>query len=134
MQELSEMQKEKIGEICRSFGVTILLLFGSQISGKTNEESDIDLAFAGGRPLTFDEAAFNAELQAVFGARRVDTVNIFKTNPLLKKRIFDEHLPLYIENSFLYHSLASYAVKSYLETKHLRDNLREYLNKKYVSH
>jgi len=46
MQELNERQKEKIGEICRNFGLPILLLFGSQVSGKTHGESDIDLAFA----------------------------------------------------------------------------------------
>jgi predicted nucleotidyltransferase len=132
MFEISEKQKEKISEVCRRFGISVLLLFGSQVSGKTHSESDIDLAFAG-RRLTFEEeAAFNAELQAILGQSRVQTVNIFKTSPLLKKRIFDEHIPLYVADAFLYHSLAGYAIKSYLETKHLREALDKYLHQKYV--
>jgi len=135
MFKVSEKQKEKIIEVCRRFGVDVLLLFGSQVSGKTHAESDIDLAFAGRRRLSFDEeAAFNAELQTILGQSRVQTVSIFKTSPLLKKRIFDEHIPLYVADAFLYHSLASYAIKSYLETKHLRDALNNYLRQKYVHH
>lgn len=133
MIEISEKQKEKIARICRSFGVKILLLFGSQISGKIHKESDFDLAFVGGRPFDFEETArLNAELQSIFGEARVETVDILKTSPLLKKRIFDDHAVLYLDNKFLYYSLASYASKSYLETKFLRDNLTKYLNKKYV--
>lgn len=133
MLELSERQKDKIVEICRNFGVKILLLFGSQIGGKIHKESDIDLAFASGRSLNFEKAArFNAELQSVFGENKVETVDILKTSPLLKKRIFDEHAALYIDNKFLYYSLASYALKSYIETKFLRENTGKYLNQKYA--
>ena len=133
MFQLEEKQKQKIAEMCQNFGVTLLLLFGSQVSGKIHEESDIDLAFASNHHLSFEEETrLNAELQAIFGEQPIQTVNIFKTNPLLKKRIFDEHLPLYVESSFLYYTLASYAIKSYLETKQLRDNVGEYLKQKYV--
>lgn len=133
MLELKELQKQKIEQICRDFRVSILLLFGSQVSGKTTKESDIDLAFAGDHSLTFEEESqFNAELQAVFGEPRVETIDLYKTNPLLKKRIFDGHTPLYLENYFLYHTLASYALKSYIETKHLRDNVERYLKQKYA--
>jgi len=131
--DIKENQKNKIAEICDSFGVEILLLFGSQVFGKTHKESDIDLAFAGSKPFDFERhAAFNTELQSVFNDKKVETVNIFQTNPLLKKNIFDEHLPLYIKNDYLYHSLESYAQKSYLETKLMRENLKKYLMQKYV--
>lgn len=131
--EIQERQKNKIIEICRQFGVKILLLFGSQVSQKTHKESDIDLAFASQHSLDFEQhAAFNSELQAVFGDTRVETVDILKTNPLLKKMIFDEHIPLYVEDKNLYYSLSSYAVKGYLETKILRENLKRYLMEKYV--
>lgn len=133
MLELKERQKEKIAEICRRFGVKILLLFGSQVSGQTHKESDVDLAFASSKQLDFNELAkLNAELQAIFGDQRVETVDFFKTSSLLKKKIFDEHLPLYLEDKFFYYTLASYALKSYLETKFLRENLSRYLTQKYV--
>lgn len=132
MLELTEAQKQGIAEICRSYGVKLLLLFGSQVAGKTHRESDVDLAFSADRAFDFEnESRFNADLQAVVGSSRVDTVNISKTSPLLKKRIFDEHQALYVGDAFLYNSLASYAVKSYLETKEFRDNLAVYLSKKY---
>ena len=132
MVEISPAKKELIAETCRSYGVKILLLFGSQIDGKTYSESDIDLAFLG-KKLSFDELSrFNTEFQKIFGQEKIDTVSLLPLNPLIMKRIFDNHQILYLEDRFLYHTLASYAVKSYLETKFLRENLKNRLEEKYV--
>lgn len=132
MLQLSHKQKGKIAEICKKFGAEILLLFGSQVSNKTHRESDIDLAFAADRPFNFEEKPASTRNCRPYSARGVETMDILKTNPLLKKRIFDEHQPLHVTNKFLYYQLASYAVKSYLETKALRDYLVSYLDKKYA--
>jgi len=133
MFNLSEIQKKKIEEICRRYGVQILLLFGSQIANKTTQESDIDLAFFIDKKLTFEaESKLNSELQNIFGTTRVDTVDLRKASPLLLKRIMDSHLPLFISNQNKYFEIQSYAIKSYIETKFLRDYLKDYLNAKYA--
>lgn len=129
---ISAQQKEKITEVCQKYGVKILLAFGSQVEGRTHSESDLDLAFLG-RKLSFQELAeFNTELQNIFGESKIDTVCLLPLNPLILKRIFDNHQVLYLEDRFLYHTLSSYALKSYLETKFLRDNLKNRLEEKYV--
>lgn len=134
MFELSGKQKKKIKEICGNFGIKILLLFGSRAENQVHPESDYDFAYAGPK-LSFNEAArFNADLQTIFGAAKVETVDIFSASPLLKKKIFDAYIPLFVKDKFLLHQLQSYAVKSYLETKFLREYLDEYLRKKYVRH
>jgi len=129
---VKDEQKKLIIEVCQKYGVKILLLFGSQVDGKTHSESDLDIAFAG-KKLSFGELAkFNANLQAVFQIEKIDTVSLFSLTPLILKRIFDRHQILYLEDRFLYHNLASYALKSYIETKFLRENLKNRLEKKYV--
>ncbi len=133
MLNISDKQKEEIGKICETFGVTLLLLFGSQVSGKTHDESDIDLAFATKRKLSFKEhAKLNSEFQSILGKNRIDTVDLLTAGPLLKKLIFDEHNSLYIADKELYYSMANYAMKSYIETKPLREYTRQFLHKKYV--
>ena len=129
---VSNEQKELIAKVCQKFGVKILLLFGSEVDGRTHKESDVDVAFLG-KKLSFEElAGFNTELQKIFGRERIDTVSLLPLNPLILKRIFDNHQVLYLKDRFLYHTLSSYAIKSYLETKFLRENLKKRLEEKYV--
>ena len=132
MVDISSEKQNLIAKTCQKFGVKILLVFGSQVEGRTHRESDLDLAFAG-KKLSFEELAeFNLELQKVFQEDKVDTLNLFAANPLILKRVFDNHQIIYLEDRFLYHNLASYAVKSYIETKFLRENLKNRLEEKYV--
>lgn len=132
MVEVSSEKNKQIAAVCRKFGVKVLLLFGSQLEGKIHSESDIDVAFAGDK-LSFDRLAeFNTELQKIFSHEKVDTVNLVPLNPLILKRIFDNHRILYLEDRFLYHTLSSYAIKSYIETKFMRENLKSHLEQKYV--
>ena len=129
---VSNEQKELIAKVCQKFGVKILLLFGSEVDGRTHKESDVDVAFLG-KKLSFEElAGFNTELKKIFGRERIDTVSLLPLNPLILKRIFDHHQILYLEDRFLYHTLSSYAIKSYLETKFLRENLKKRLEEKYA--
>ncbi|MDO8574565.1 MAG: nucleotidyltransferase domain-containing protein [bacterium] len=129
---ISNEQKELIAAVCQKYEVKILLLFGSEVDGRTHKESDVDVAFLG-KKLSFEELAqFNTELQKVFGREKIDTVSLLPLNPLILKRIFDNHQVLYLKDRFLYHTLSSYATKSYLETKFLRENLKKRLEEKYV--
>ena len=129
---ISNEQKELIAAVCQKYEVKILLLFGSEVDGRTHKESDVDVAFLG-KKLSFEELAqFNTELQKVFGREKIDTVSLLPLNPLILKRIFDNHQVLYLKDRFLYHTLSSYAIKSYLETKFLRENLKKRLEEKYV--
>ncbi|MEK7138242.1 MAG: nucleotidyltransferase domain-containing protein [Patescibacteria group bacterium] len=132
MVEIAAERQNLIAKTCQKFGVKILLLFGSQVYGRIHSESDIDLAFLG-KKLSFEELAqFNTELQKIFNHDKIDTVSLLPLSPLVMKRIFDNHQILYLENRFLYHTLSTYATKSYLETKFLRENLKKQLEKKYV--
>src|SRR3989344_3778944 len=121
---ISNEQKELITAVCQKYEVKLLLLFGADVDGRTRLESDVDLGFLG-KKLSFEKLAeFNTEFQKIFGREKIDTVSLLPLNPLILKRIFDHHQILYLEDRFLYHTLSSYATKSYLETKFLRENLK----------
>ena len=73
---LTSVDRERIAEICRRFGVAELLVFGSQARGDAADGSDVDLAYtlAPGRHLGFAVNRLEDELSEVFG-QPVDLVS-----------------------------------------------------------
>lgn len=88
MNEIEE--KNVIIEILKKHEVKRASLFGSVITGKATEESDIDLLveFEGKKTL-LDLAGLKIELEKVLG-KKVDVLTYKSLHPLLKERILKE--------------------------------------------
>ena len=70
--------------------IKLLILFGSQASGKTHLRSDVDVAALGDRPLTGDEKeAVRERMARQFKASEdaVDVVDLWNAPPLLAQEI-----------------------------------------------
>ena len=82
--DIVDAQRQAIQDIATRYHLTLILLFGSQASGTTHRESDIDLAYAAEHPLDFaSERQINDELGDVFHTDKIDIVNIAHASPLL---------------------------------------------------
>ena len=115
---ISEKQKEKIREIAEKYELRLILLFGSQSSGRTHKESDFDIAFLPTKNLSFDqENHLNYEFTNIFQNDRVDTVDMRKAPPLLLFAIFKKCLILFEEDNLIFSTYKSYAFKKYIEIK-----------------
>lgn len=89
----SEVQ-QKIIPILKRHGVLRAALFGSLISGKMKEDSDIDLLIDLEQEKSLrDLVALKLELEEVLG-RNVDVVEYVTIHPLLKERILREKVPV----------------------------------------
>lgn len=89
----SEVQ-QKIIPILKRHGVLRAALFGSLISGKMKEDSDIDLLTDLEQEKSLrDLVALKLELEEVLG-RNVDVVEYVTIHPLLKERILREKVPV----------------------------------------
>ena len=90
---IGEVQ-QKIIPILKRHGVLRAALFGSIISGKMKEDSDIDLLIELDQEKSLlDLVALKLELEEVLG-RKVDVVEYVSIHPLLKERILREQVPV----------------------------------------
>jgi len=122
--EINQKQKEKIQEIAKKYQLKLVLLFGSQVSGKTNKESDFDVAYLSKKDLSFDEENYlNYEFTNIFQHDRVDTVNIKKASPLLLFGIFRECRVLFEQDDLIFPTYRAYVFKKYVEAKPLLEEM-----------
>ncbi|CAB4363162.1 unannotated protein [freshwater metagenome] len=86
----------RLADVCRSFGVIELSVFGSVARGEQRPESDIDLLFvlAPGVRLGFALFDFERELEAVLG-RPVDLLSKDTIHRLIRDAILAEAKVLY---------------------------------------
>lgn len=111
--------KPQIKELAEKYGLSLVLLFGSQVSGKTHKESDYDFAFAAGRYISPRETAeiifdFTRELKL---GNNIELVNLKNAPPFLMKQIAMNSLLMYEKEPHSYNLFKIYAIKRYMEEK-----------------
>ena len=128
--------KPQIKELAKKYGLDLVMLFGSQVTGKTHKESDFDIAYLSDKKLSFeDEGRIIIDLALIIGARDERLVNLCsvkEAGALLLKEIFDRHQVLFCADRNVYDSYKIFAVKNFIESRPLFD-LRDYLIGKYFA-
>lgn len=118
--DITEKQKQKIEEIAKKYGLKLVLLFGSRVSGRIHKESDFDVAYLPEKNLSFDdEIDVNLQFTFIFPQERyrVDTVDMRKAPPLLLFGIFRECQILFKKDDLIFPTHRAYAYKKYIEAK-----------------
>lgn len=131
-----ERIKPQIKELADKYNLSLVLLFGSQITGKTHKESDFDIAYLSDKKLSFkDEGRIIIDLAPIIGSRDERLVNlcsIKEAGALLLKEIFDKHQVLFCADRDVYDSYKIFSIKNFIESRPLFD-LRDCLIKKYFT-
>lgn len=113
---ITKKQKDKIKKLAKKYDLKMVLLFGSQATGKTHKESDIDIAFLPEKKISFkDDYYLNYEFTNIFQNDKIDTVNLRGANPLLMYAIFKNPKILYEKDRFIFYNYENYAFKRYVE-------------------
>lgn len=92
MNKLIKENIEELQEVCRKNAVAELYIFGSALSNKFSDQSDLDFAYVlreGLSPVEYGEAFFNLmeDLERLFD-RKIDLVSYrIVKNPILKEEI-----------------------------------------------
>ena len=77
--------KDTYDALCNKHGLLLLLLHGSQVTGKTHQESDIDIAIVRDTKKTdIDMLALQQDLSELFGSDRIDITDLTHADPLLQ--------------------------------------------------
>jgi len=132
----AEKIKPQVKNLAEKYGLSLLMLFGSQVTGKTHKESDFDVAYLADKKLSFeDEGRIIIEIAKIIGVRDerlVNLCNIKESGALLLKEIFDRHQVLFCADRNVYDSYKIFSVKNFIESRPLFD-LRDFLIKKYFA-
>lgn len=128
---MSKEINKKIKDLAEKYDLSLVLLFGSQVTGNTHSESDFDVAYVSNKKLTFDdEVKFNTSLTDVFRNDKVSLVNLKTASPLLAKQIVMNCKIFYEKKGHLFSDLLTYTLRTYEEASPLFDLRRHYLNYK----
>lgn len=87
---------DRLDAVCRRYGISTLLVFGSVARGESTPSSDIDLLYdlRPGARLGWEVDDLADELAEVFG-RPVDLVARAALHPMLRAAVLEEARPVY---------------------------------------
>jgi predicted nucleotidyltransferase len=122
--------KPEVKKLAEKYHLSLVVLFGSQVSGITHPQSDVDFAFLPEKRMSLIEIA---KMQIVFSQRlklkNLELVDLRAAPPLLLKQIAKKSVLLYEKEPFLFANFKIYALKCFMEAKKLLDLRESSLNK-----
>ena len=117
---LAPDKKSEVAALAQKYGISLLMLFGSQATGKTHERSDADFAFASQRKLSPREIAEMAfELTALTAFPRIELVDVRDAPPMLLRNIATTGIAAYEAEALAFARFKIYAIKRFMEAKKL---------------
>jgi predicted nucleotidyltransferase len=119
---------EELAPLAKRHGITMILRFGSSVTGKLHEHSDVDLAVLVERmPGSLESyAELLRDLQRLYPNREVDVAFINRADPLFLKKITDACHLVYGSIRDL-QRLKIYAFKRYHDHRKYLDLERKYV-------
>lgn len=119
---IKEIDKNKIENIARKHGLTLVVLFGSQATGLTHKNSDIDVGYLATGVLDYREHYEITEaLIQIFRIKDVELVNLENVSPDMNKQVTDEGIVLFESENGIFDKFVMNSQRRYIETKPLRE-------------
>jgi len=131
-----EKIKNDIEILAVKYHLSLVILFGSQASGKTHAKSDTDIAFTSDKRIRpYEVAKMHLEFTQCLKIKNIELVDLHDAPPLLLREIARQSIVLYEKDQSQFARLKIYALKRYMEAKpllSLRTKSREDFVRNYV--
>jgi len=112
--------KPKIKNLAEKYRLSMVIVFGSQVKGKTHSQSDVDLAFVSEKSLgPSDIAKMQIEFAENLKVKNLDMTAINGAPPFLLKQMAQNSIVLYEKEHSLFAKFKIYAFKRFMEAKNL---------------
>ena len=123
-------KKGPIKKLALKYDLALVVLFGSQVTGKTHKESDYDIAYlSSGKKINLEEEIkINNELIEIFKHNAIQLVNLKNVSPLLGKKIVEHAIVLYEKERHLFDTFFISALRLYDEARPLFDLRSHYVS------
>lgn len=121
--------KSKIKKIAKDHNLSLVILYGSQATGRANKDSDIDIAVLGFEPIGFEKLTdLNNEFADIFETKEIDVKLLHRVDPLFRFQVMRDGVLLF-GKSRDFNSFRAYAFRDYFDSQDLF-RLKEILIKK----
>jgi len=121
--------KAQLEPLARRHGLRLIVLFGSQVTGRTHPESDVDVAVWAARPITPGRRdRLWSELTDLFQTE-IDLALLNHAEPLLMKHVARTGRLLYESRRWAWEEFKGFAFRYYLDTRKFRDDLARHLDR-----
>ncbi len=122
------MKNEQIKSFCEENDIELLIIFGSQASGKITPVSDIDVAVKLAKGVEASKLELIYQLDSLLNGKDIDLVILTdNTDPLLLYEIFSNGKLLYEKSPGIFDAGRLRAWKLYIDTEKLRMVQKKYL-------
>ena len=126
--EITEKQQQKIRELAETYGLKLVLLFGSQARGTTHQQSDVDIGFLSDRSMSLSEIAnVEFEMSQQLHMPRLELVSLGGMSSLFLRQVITDGRILYEGKSGEYASFVSCVFRRFVEERPLRELRRQSL-------
>lgn len=122
IKKLLREKQEEIAKIAKNYDLDMVVLFGSQATGRTHPKSDIDIGYTSQMRLELDTRfKIETEISVLLHRGDIEFVDLRRISPVMKQIIADEGILLYEIRPGTFEAFCMYAFKLYVETKPLRE-------------
>ncbi len=123
--------RRKVQAFARAFDLDLVVLFGSQATGKTHPRSDVDLAVRTTLPYAQRDLAWHHKLWSAVGDLcshdEVDTVVLNDSDSLMLFEVATDGKALFEQGPATFIEFQSYAARRYWDDEKFRRMEHEYL-------
>lgn len=109
--------KNALVEVAVKHRLDLIVVYGSQASGRSNERSDIDVAVLPAGSGSFDFDAVYCRLAEILNIADVDLVNLRNASSLLAWNVALEGVPIFARESETWNRFRLKAVKRYEDVR-----------------
>jgi predicted nucleotidyltransferase len=129
MTDMKRPNSTRLKSIAKRYGLRLVILFGSQVTGRTHPDSDVDIAAWAERPLS---AAQRTQLWFDLSNQfqsEIDLTVLNHAEPLLLHRVATTGRLLYEDKRGTWLDFKGYAFRYYQDSQKMRDDLARYLQR-----
>lgn len=134
--KISKLQQVQLNRIGKKYQLELILIFGSQISGKTHQTSDFDIGVLRKKDLTMNQYSdLLSNFCQIFKVKqdKIDISELKNASSLLLKEVSDIGQVLYQKTSQSFIEFYLQAYKRYIDEARLYQLEQYYLKKRYLS-
>ncbi len=128
-----EKIKPEVAKVAQKHNLALVILYGSQATGKARKGSDVDIAVLGKKPFSPEQTiSLHGDFDDVFRVRDLDVKSLHNANSFFRYQVVKNGVLLYGDMR-QYNLFKLYAIRYFQENKKMRE-LRDFIIKKRQEH
>jgi predicted nucleotidyltransferase len=124
-----KVPKKKIAALCKKHRIILMILHGSQASGRANRQSDVDIGILTSAKIDSEQyLALLHDFSEIFGDQ-FDPVILNGAEPLITYQVAIHGKPLFEQKKGAFASFQVQAISRYLDSKKFRELEKIYIKR-----